>query len=534
MSFWLGAMKGLSDWRQQEADRNLQQETLKRQGEEKVALTLLESDDPEVQMAGLSILQAAMQPPTRKKGVRGSLGEYETTEGLAPLLALANRFKGMTEAPTTPTPAASPGGAALPPTSPVQPEAQQGPQPWRFQGQPSTVTPPTFGDVPLAAAGPSLNAPQQFAADASMAHPSGAINMGQIAGRVSRDRGVARPGERGRLFWPTAASRAAAAERARMETKFAVLQALGATPQDLLAAAMAGEGLAQGAARTSGEEWVIVPGQADPVLAFHYSDPRTRQAYMAYTGPDGQPTPLPPGTTRAPSLARAGGAAGGASLTTYMTQEQMLAAGIVSPEDHWPPGLYKVQQKGDQYFVLPYQPPTPPTIATGGGINPATGARQILNPRTGVLEDAPGTAPKVNPRVVAARALIALIGEQERLSGIGTDIAALRQATQGQMRPGQWEALQGLNFEQIKQLALPQIPIDAPDEMLEPILQMVPAPPPGAAGAAPAAPPAGPSSRVPTGDDWGERLADRIIREQQGRMRQSPPGVVRGRGIPPR
>jgi hypothetical protein len=271
---------------------------------------------------------------------------------------------------------------------------------------------------------------------------------------------------------------------------------------------------------------VTIPGQPEPVLAFHYVDPRSQQAFMAYQGPDGQPIPLPPGATRAPAQVRAGAAAG-PSLTSYMDNEQLVAEGLAQPGEK-APGLYKVTKRGEFVEILPYKPAPPstePFAYTGAGTTPTGGAR--FQTRGGGFIEMPG--PQINPRITAAKALMQAVREQERISGLGTDIATLKQQVETLVRSGRYPALTALTFEQIAQME--KLDELTPDEALTPILQMVPTAPPGStppagpAGAAapsPAAPPAG----------WAQGVVEEILREQRNRMRAPQPGVVSGRGVP--
>lgn len=545
MSVWEGAVAGFQQDRREAEKRNYDQRIRQQENEGKIALTLLSSDDPEVQHAGLSILAQANQQPKKKGGIRGYLGEYEEGDGLRPILDLANRFQAMADMGSMGSMGAPPppGSAGLPPASPVEPKAQGA----------GAVQPPMAGSPMAAAAGGGmdpttgidetmmhgmmapqfggvpLSSPQTMAGDLSMT-PSGQVNMGQVAARVSRDRSIARPGERQRLFWPNATQQQGARRRAELMAEAEVYQQLGATPQQILQTIMASRGNVQSAMGLTNSDPMKLPS-GEIVETFIQRDPARGTVGIVYPGgPNGELVPVPPG---AQAVLR-GTAAGGASMTTYMTGKQLNEAGIVDAGEYPPDDkLYKVQQKGDNIFVLPYT-----AAGAGGGFqfsgvgtDPRT-RQPLVQDRTGNIMPTPGTSPAMsNPTVVAAVQLmtqankgIAGVAMPEMISEIIT-----------QMRP-QFPVLNGLSEAQIRALAglsltateadvqralqsathTPQPRLPQPPTTAKPPGQPLSMTQPPGATSAPAA-------------GWAKEMVDEILR---GRNAQPQPGAVQGR--PPR
>lgn len=543
MSFFAGLVRGFNRHREAEDQRNYDAQIAKRDQESKIALHLLESDDPDVQLQGMSILQAAMEGPKRKKGIRGSLGEYEDTQGLRPILDLMNRAK----ARFSSQPATAPQSAALPPASPVEPKAQgagavqpsmidsalygggeaygdQDPNEAAAMGEEGAGAPTEFAGVPL-------NLPQMFAGDvATKDGTARGINLGQIAGQVSRDRAVAQPGERARLFWPNRASIAASSRTAELMADARVLQSMGATPLEIREALMARMGNPTGA-QSATNAGTVKLADGNVVNTFVLRDPRTGTTQHVYQGPGGW-VPVPPGSQphRLPS------ATGMSVSSTGVRGQQLIDEGIVEAGDVDPNGYYNIKQQGDQIQILPGRPPQPTFPYASMGVD--VSGQRVVQDRTGGFSTVPGTGIVQNPRVIAAKQLIDQARRAATIQGMfipsrfQQQLQALAPSFPGLagLTPNQIQTLSGLDVntpeEQINQMLgnqptpnftpppAPATPLSAPGTLT---------PPPGG-NASPGGPAA--ASALPAG--WAKDIVNEIINESQ----RGKAGTVMGR--PPR
>lgn len=124
----LGLLQGFQGARDAELDRNYDADKDRRAREGKLYEYLLQSQDPEIQSLALSGLMESAQPSKRAKGFKGFFGELEGGKIYPQIRQLMNQMVPDRSAPAAGAPAAgappaSPGGAALPSSSPVEPGA---------------------------------------------------------------------------------------------------------------------------------------------------------------------------------------------------------------------------------------------------------------------------------------------------------------------------------------------------------------------------------------------------------------------------
>ncbi len=122
MSYAAGLFGGLNERRQQETAASRAEEDRLSSLETNLLMQLAQGDDPEIAtMAGAGLLEiiAGNGKVQKAKGLRGFLGEVSRSSYLPGIKSVLDSRR----ATTPPTPGA-PGGAALPPGSPVEPKAQ--------------------------------------------------------------------------------------------------------------------------------------------------------------------------------------------------------------------------------------------------------------------------------------------------------------------------------------------------------------------------------------------------------------------------
>lgn len=121
MSFMVGLMEGLNEARTQESQRNYAEQERQQQLEFNVLSQLAQGPDDEIAaLAGAGLLErlSGKSKIHKAKGLAGFFGQAERSSYLPQIQAILGQRGGM---PPTP---ASPGGAALPGASPIEPKAQ--------------------------------------------------------------------------------------------------------------------------------------------------------------------------------------------------------------------------------------------------------------------------------------------------------------------------------------------------------------------------------------------------------------------------
>lgn len=512
MSFWDGFIGGINARRGDELTRQRAVEDQNRELESKIAQKMLEDDDPDIQEHGLRILQGSMTPAKQKKGFSGFMGNLEERGGLRSLLDLARTVNGQGQPGQLQQLPPEEGAAALPATSPTQP--QQG-QPSMLQkavqggvqfGAPTGssvggAAPPDF-DQAGAAAAPEVPGQSSFGgidfANPGMQTPAAqtpAINVAKIAGRVSRDGGVPQPGERAKLFYPSAARLKGQAIKTEFQIMAEQLQALGATPNETKRAMMSKMGASGGQANVTQAGYAKL-GDGRTVQTFTYEEAGMAPR-LVMAGPDGGFIPIPPDAQATRMSALPGG-----SQTSRMTGRQALEFGLVTEEDGLDPNqYYSVRQQGDVVSILPATRPSEPFGFQRQGTF-APGVDRNGNP-----VDLP--QPTLNPKVAAAKALMTSFAKIPPL--MRTTPQMRQRAMQGLIQ--QSPLLQGLTEAQIGALA--QADDYLPSQQVEGLIQSTGKPqsmaaPPGSAD---------PNILPP---DWADRLAAEILK-QQGRTMQQPP-----------
>jgi hypothetical protein len=522
MSFWDGFIGSINTRRGDELTRNRKIEDDNRALEEKIALKMLDDDDPEIQEHGLSILQQSMTPSKTKKGYGGFMrGELEgrPNGGIRSLLDLARSITGKDRPGQLQELPPEEGAAALPPSSPTQ-----GGSPSMLQkavqggvqfGAPAPAgaaaggaTAPDFGGAGAATAS---EVPGQASfggidfANPGMGNPSAqtpAVNIAKIAGRVSQDKGQPQPGERARLFFPSAARLAGQATRARAKGEYEViaeqLQALGATPNETKRAIMSKAGASGGQANVTQAGYAkLADGRTVQTFTYEEAGMAPR---LVMAGPDGGFMPVPPDA----QATRMGATAGG-SQTSRMSVKQAFEYGIIDEEDVAALGgmnqFVSVKQVGDAISVLPATRPSEPFGFQRGSGPFSPGVDRAGNP-----VDLP--QPTLNPKVAAAKALTAAY--RSIPSNMRMTQGQRTRAMQGLMQ--QYPALAGLTPAQIESLA--QADDYLPSGQSEGLIQS------GAKPQSMAAPPGSDPNILPP--DWADRLAAEILK-QQGRTMTAPP-----------
>lgn len=522
MSFWDGFIGGLNERRGAELIRQRRDEDASRELESKVALTLLQDDDPEIQSHGLQILQGSLTPSKKKKGFAGFLGNLEDRPGVSSLLELARSVTGQGQPGKLQEPPAQPDSAALPEGSPA---SQTTPASSSMLGNavksgvqfggaaPASpiggVTPPDFAgagaaqasEVPGAASFGGINF-----ANPGMQNPNDqvpAVNVNKIATRISGDKGQPQPGERARLFFPSAARLKGQMLRTEYQVMAEQLQALGATPNETKRALMAKMGAA------GGQPNVTQAGYAKLADGRNVQTFTLEEAGVApqivIAGPNGGFVPLPPDaqSTRMPGAGSTG------SQTSRMTGQQAIDFGIATPEDGLDPnGYYSVKQVGDTISILPATRPVDPFAVQRG-----PGAFTPGMDRSGKPVDVP--QPTANPRVAAAKALVAAYRA----------IPSQMRMTQGQRQRAmtgllqQYPSLSGLTPAQIESIA--QADDYLPDAQVDSMIRSLG----GARPQSSVAPNASPGGADPNAlpPDWASKLVDQLLKEQRGTAMPAPP-----------
>lgn len=518
MSFWDGFIGSINTRRAEELERQRRNEDASRELEGKVAMRLLEDDDPAIQEHGLRILQGSMTPSKKKGGFPGFMGNLEERGGLRSLLDLARSVTGQDRPGQLQEPPADAGSAELPATSPTQP---QKPQPSMLQkavqggvtfGAPSPgrpiggATPPDFDEagaasapeVPGQASFGGINFGEPGMGNASAQVP--AINVSKIAARVSADRGQPQPGERARLFFPSAARLKGQLLKTEFQTMAEQLQALGATPAETRRALMAKMGASGGQPNVTAAGYAkLADGRA--VQTFTYEEAGV-PPQIVIAGPNGGFVPLPPDA----QATRMGAGAMG-SQTSRMTGQQAIDFGIATEEDGLDPsGYYSVKQVGDTIQILPATKPVDPFAIQRGPGAFTPGMDRLGNP-------VPVPQPIANPRVAAAKALVQAY----------RSIPSQMRMTQGQRQRAmsgllqQYPSLSGLTPAQIEAIA--QADDYLPDAQLDQMIKSLGGRPqsqlqgPGAA-------PADPNALPP---DWASRIVEQLQKEQRGAALPAPP-----------
>jgi len=121
MSFMVGMMEGLNEARTQESQRNYAEQERQQQLEFNVLSQLAQGPDDEIAaLAGAGLLEriSGKSKIHQAKGLSGFFGQAERSSFLPQIQAILAQRGGMPPAP------ASPGGAALPGASPIEPKAQ--------------------------------------------------------------------------------------------------------------------------------------------------------------------------------------------------------------------------------------------------------------------------------------------------------------------------------------------------------------------------------------------------------------------------
>lgn len=517
MAFWDGFLGGINERRTGELERQRKDEDATRDLESKIALRLLDDEDPDLQEQGLRILSASMQGGKKKKGLQGFLGNLEPRENLRGLLELARGARGAPgQLATTPPPEAA---AALPAQSPVETAK---PQPSMLQravsggaqfGAPTPAA-PVGGTAPPSFEGGAASAPEvpgqasfggiNFAdAQGTPAAAVPQVNVAAIADRVSRDGGKPQPGDRARLFYPSAARLGAQKTKSEFLAQAEVLQALGASPAETRRALMARMGAAGGQPNVTQAGYAKL---ADGTTVQTFTLEQIGGPPQLVYAQGGQFVPLPPGA----QSTRMAGAAGG-SQTSRMTGKQAEEFGLVEPGELDPNQYYSVRQRGDEVTILPSTAPSAPWDFQRGGGPFTPGVDRAGNP-----VDLP--TPTLNPKVAAAKALLAAY------QGIPSQM----RMTQGQRQRAigdlirQYPVLQGLSPAQIQTLgeADDYLPASQSDALTRSVGGPGGPGGPSAGGSAIVPPPGDPTTTLPA--DWADRLAAEILK-QQGRTMAPPP-----------
>lgn len=183
--FLSGLFEGFNNAREENAQQNLKADADSRAQEAKVYQYLLQSQDPEISGLALSGMMESARPGTRKKGLRGWLGEVQGGDIWPQIKARMNELvpedQPPAAAPTGPAAPTTPGSAALPSTTPVKggpTAAPAGPT-----GQPAPAVAPSGGGVaggPSAA--PSAPAPPANSGLVGAPPPGPPLALGPAAG----------------------------------------------------------------------------------------------------------------------------------------------------------------------------------------------------------------------------------------------------------------------------------------------------------------------------------------------------------------
>ena len=121
MSYFAGLLSGLDQRRREERERATKEADSQQDREISLLMQLAQGDDPEIaSIAGAGLLEtlSGNRKVTNAKGLRGFLGEVDRSSYL-PQIRAAMQARG-----TQPQTPGTPGGAALPGASPVEPKAQ--------------------------------------------------------------------------------------------------------------------------------------------------------------------------------------------------------------------------------------------------------------------------------------------------------------------------------------------------------------------------------------------------------------------------
>lgn len=529
MSFWDGFIGGLNTRRTEERDYQRRNDERQQELESKIALRLLDDDDPELQEQGFSMLAQTVKPSKNKKGFSGFLGNQEDRGGMRSMLDFARRLSKPGQLQELPP---EEGSAALPATSPTTPQGQQGPSMLQqaVQGGAATFGSPTpQSPIPGADAArtPPFVPPGTFPATASevpgqasfggiqfgepgMGNQNAqvpAINVAKIAARVSADKGVPQPGERARLFFPSKARLEGQATRARERGQYEViaeqLQNLGASPQETKRAIMAKAGAAGGQPNVSNAGYVkLADGRTAQTFTYEEAGMAPR---LVMAGPDGGFVPVPPDAI----ATRMGGIGAGGSQTSRMSVKQAFEYGIIDEEDvaalGGPNQYVSVKSQGDTYSILPATRPSEPFgVQRGSGFAPSMD-------RSGNPVDTTDLQPVANTRVAAAKALMQSLRSLPSIRRMDPSLMA----EDFQLLKQDYPVLRAYTNAQIQALA--QADDYLPDAQVERILQQSNpqakpqsmAPPPGS----------DPNILAP---DWADRVRDQILK-QQGRTMTPPP-----------
>lgn len=395
--YWGGLVEGFSARRNEQIQQRQAEDAARRAQESKLYEYLLQSEDPEIKSLALSGLFESAQPGKRKGGMAGFLGEIQGGQVYPMIRARMDEYVPVPPRETGgPSPATSPGAAAMPSTSPVTPGS---------------------APIPPAAAQPSIpQAPADY--DGEWGPPPGMAQAGPATPPAMTPPPAPPPSQfkRRGTGIPTAEEIAEMQARVGLETRIKTatqqLTLAGATDEEVETAIMGmlGAPRNQRSLQAVNSWGVKIPGSdiVQPVLL-----DTTGKGYVLAGG-----QPLPPG---AQMVRMTGGTGAGAGLTSriedgpeavaYFTQlgatpEQIALVAAGSPSGAWE---YRQRQDGTleinaDIYTDPTRYTAVPSLDASGNavIRPFRNTTGTLGP---VIANAPNPQPSVDQS--NAKALLA-------------------------------------------------------------------------------------------------------------------------------
>lgn len=327
-----GMFQGFNDAREGAYQQNLKDEAGARAQEAKVYQYLLESRDPEIQSLALSGMMESARPGTKKKGLRGWLGEVQQGEVFPQIKSAMGEM--VPDAPAAP---ATPSGAALPSTTPVHGGPTATPASPTGQPAPSmpgqALSPEAAPAGVTGAAGPSAPAPAA-AMSASPAPLLGGPPPGPPPEHPMHRRGTGIP-----TAEEIAGATEAAKEKAQLDAFTTSLRQAGASDDQIRQAILgrAGAPMRMGTAAAG-------PMMADP------QDPETPIPTLRTVDSAGVAhVTLLDGTSVPPHYVGYVKQTKGLSSMVPDTPAMRQQYGIPATEPKSPTGYFKVQAEGSGY-----------------------------------------------------------------------------------------------------------------------------------------------------------------------------------------